>query len=228
MNTWRRYGRPLAVLVVLSATALLLLTAGPRVGLLVALARHPQRAVDAGGADSAAMALAGGAAWLVLGWLVMALGLTAAATIPGGTGRVARSVANVAVPRTLRRLTALALGLSLVTGAGVATAAVAEPGSPGTRGPAAALDLDWPTTPAPGAQPPAPSPVRGQPTVVEVAPGDSLWSIAARSLPPGSGAAQVAAEWPRWYAANRALIGPDPALIRPGQQLSVPVPRRSP
>ena len=33
---------------------------------------------------------------------------------------------------------------------------------------------------------------------------------------------QIAREWPRWYAANRALIGPNPHLIRVGQVLTVP------
>jgi hypothetical protein len=32
----------------------------------------------------------------------------------------------------------------------------------------------------------------------------------------------IAAAWPRWYAANRAVIGPDPGLIRPGQELMPP------
>jgi nucleoid-associated protein YgaU len=39
--------------------------------------------------------------------------------------------------------------------------------------------------------------------------GDTLWGIAG-------------ADWPRWYAANRALVGPDPDLIRPGQRLAPP------
>ncbi|WP_425600034.1 hypothetical protein [Ornithinimicrobium sufpigmenti] len=32
----------------------------------------------------------------------------------------------------------------------------------------------------------------------------------------------IAEEWPRWYAANRELIGPDPDLILPGQELRIP------
>ena len=52
--------------------------------------------------------------------------------------------------------------------------------------------------------------------------GDSLWSIAARQLGPGADAAQIAAAWPRWYAANRTVIGPDPDHIRPGQVLVPP------
>ncbi|MEO7981021.1 MAG: hypothetical protein ABI807_09045 [Sporichthyaceae bacterium] len=52
--------------------------------------------------------------------------------------------------------------------------------------------------------------------------GDSLWEIAARHLGADAGPAEVAAEWPRWYAANRAVIGGDPDLLRPGQRLAPP------
>ncbi|HEX6920564.1 MAG TPA: LysM domain-containing protein [Actinomycetes bacterium] len=52
--------------------------------------------------------------------------------------------------------------------------------------------------------------------------GDSLWDIAARHLGPDASAADIAAEWPRWYVANRSLVGPDPDLIRPGQRLRPP------
>jgi nucleoid-associated protein YgaU len=59
-------------------------------------------------------------------------------------------------------------------------------------------------------------------TTVTVRPGDSLWAIAARSLGPGSTNAEVAAEWPRWYALNRTRIGPDPDLLATGTVLTVP------
>jgi LysM domain len=47
-----------------------------------------------------------------------------------------------------------------------------------------------------------------------VAPGDTLSGIAA--------ALGVRGGWPALYAANRAVIGPDPALIRPGTVLAAP------
>jgi hypothetical protein len=65
------------------------------------------------------------------------------------------------------------------------------------------------------------SPARGGDAVVVVR-GDTLWDIAARHLGAGATPAAVAAEWPRWYAANRTLIGPDPGRILPGQRLAVP------
>jgi resuscitation-promoting factor RpfA len=52
--------------------------------------------------------------------------------------------------------------------------------------------------------------------------GDALWDIAARHLGVSATAADVAREWPRWYDANRAVIGDDPALIRPGELLVPP------
>ncbi|MCM3885663.1 LysM peptidoglycan-binding domain-containing protein, partial [Frankia sp. R82] len=52
--------------------------------------------------------------------------------------------------------------------------------------------------------------------------GDTLWSVAARALGPDATTEQIAAEWPRWWAANSAVIGPDPNVILPGQRLMPP------
>ena len=52
--------------------------------------------------------------------------------------------------------------------------------------------------------------------------GDTLWDIAARALGPHASDADIAACWPRWHAANRSTIGPDPDLILPGQLLRPP------
>ena len=52
--------------------------------------------------------------------------------------------------------------------------------------------------------------------------GDSLWDIAARHLGADASAAEIATEWPRWHAANAAVIGPDPDLLLPGQRLLPP------
>jgi resuscitation-promoting factor RpfA len=52
--------------------------------------------------------------------------------------------------------------------------------------------------------------------------GDALWDVAARHLGPNATAADIAREWPRWYAANRAVIGTDPNLLRPGEVLHAP------
>ncbi|MEV6286035.1 LysM domain-containing protein [Kribbella sp. NPDC051770] len=52
--------------------------------------------------------------------------------------------------------------------------------------------------------------------------GESLWSIAAAELGAGASDEAIAARWPEWYAANRAVIGADPDVLRPGQVLQTP------
>ncbi|HET7475582.1 MAG TPA: LysM domain-containing protein [Dermatophilaceae bacterium] len=69
-------------------------------------------------------------------------------------------------------------------------------------------------------RPPAPNTAALDTVVVRR--GDTLWDIAARYLGPGATAADIAAAWPRWHSANRAVIGPDPDLITPGLQLRPP------
>ncbi|KUM41665.1 LysM peptidoglycan-binding domain-containing protein [Arthrobacter sp. EpRS71] len=59
---------------------------------------------------------------------------------------------------------------------------------------------------------------------VVVKDGDSLWSIAASRLGPFATDLDVALTWPRWYSANRTVIGSDPAVLLPGQILQPPAP----
>lgn len=58
-------------------------------------------------------------------------------------------------------------------------------------------------------------------TEVVVRRGDSLWTLVGRHLHTADPAI-IAAQWPRWYAANLVLIGPDPDLLQVGQILHVP------
>ena len=62
----------------------------------------------------------------------------------------------------------------------------------------------------------------GQATAVTVLAGDTLWDIVATYLGPEASDVDVALEWPRWYAANRVLIGVSPDILLPGQILQVP------
>ncbi len=55
-----------------------------------------------------------------------------------------------------------------------------------------------------------------------VAPGDSLWRITATLLGPGASDLSISRAWPKLYTANAAAVGTDPALIHPGQVLTVP------
>ncbi|KNX37720.1 LysM peptidoglycan-binding domain-containing protein [Luteipulveratus halotolerans] len=52
--------------------------------------------------------------------------------------------------------------------------------------------------------------------------GDDLWSLVERHLGDDADAARVAEEWPRWYAANRVVIGADPNVLQVGQTLRIP------
>ncbi|MFF1251227.1 LysM peptidoglycan-binding domain-containing protein [Pseudarthrobacter sp. NPDC058329] len=57
---------------------------------------------------------------------------------------------------------------------------------------------------------------------VTVLAGDTLWDVAAHAMGPGASDVDIAMLWPRWYEANRALIGQDPDVLLPGQILQPP------
>lgn len=84
--------------------------------------------------------------------------------------------------------------------------------------------------PVPSSTPPAaarPSPVVPAPAAaVVVRAGDSLWSLAEASLRRAGTSEptdrQVAQAWPRWWAANREVVGDDPDLLLPGTVLRAP------
>jgi len=101
-----------------------------------------------------------------------------------------------------------------------ATTADATSGSP-------VSPIASPATPqaaTPPVDPAEPAPGSPEPRQVTVRPGDSLWALAAADLGPEASDAEIAAAWPRWYAANTATIGSDPEVILPGQTLDVPGP----
>lgn len=177
------------------------------------------------------------AVWLALGLLV-----TAASTLPGALGSAAERVSHLLLPAVLRRVLAGAAGLGVVLapvcasagaqtispgGPGVSTTASAPVPNPPTGTATLPAPL-WPTAAAEPATPSTPSTPRSRPAPVpdraRVAPGDSLWLIAAHRLGDAATAADVARYWPRVYAHNRAVVGDDPALIHPGQRLTLPVP----
>lgn len=97
-----------------------------------------------------------------------------------------------------------------------------SPADPPTPGTTAIPATGSQTVPEGTAAPAAPSDSASAPSGVTVRPGDSLWSIAARSLPDNTSAARVDAALREWYQANRDVIGDDPNLIRPGQYLTAP------
>lgn len=167
------------------------------------------------------------------------LGLTVAAgPLMGG---VALATPSASAPISLDRPAVVA---STSTGASPLPAADADP--PLTAAPAppaattgsAAPELDRPARHAFVASAPAPARARsdaggadlitagGRRSVADdgyvVRRGDTLWDVAARHLGPTASPADIAREWPQWYAANRAVIGTDPNLLRPGEVLHAP------
>lgn len=114
----------------------------------------------------------------------------------------------------------------------VASPATAQDTAPAPMRGSTAPDPGWAPTPPVRvvradesrlvARPPRPS--ASPEAAVTVHRGDTLWHIAARHLGPGASDAEIALEWPRWYAANSLLIGADPDRLLPGQQLQPPVP----
>jgi LysM repeat protein len=212
---------------------------------------HPAAWIDRVGTDAAGVAVFGCALWLAALWLGVGLAAALLTALPGLLGRVAGATARRLLPGLLVRITAGAAGLSVLAAPALAGASTPNitPGftpAPGASSTAPSWPLDHPQ---PGAavpwpsDPPASTPARpdsaltpaststststeqlASPNQITVRPGDSLWALAARSLPPGATAAQVAASWPALYAANRPQIGSNPALIHPGQILQASPP----
>jgi nucleoid-associated protein YgaU len=152
----------------------------------------------------AALAVRSGATagWALATSLIAAIGRTAAALRP----------------RVVVRLVGALIGFGV--------GATASP----TPAQASITTLVPPDRPAPRpGVPPSPAPVVAAATgTYLVRPGDTLWDIARRHLGPRAHAADVARAWPRWYAANRDQLGPDPSVIRPGTRLRVPGDRATP
>lgn len=184
--------------------------------------------------DAAAAAVLAPAVWLLLGWLGVVAALGGVAAGPGrGSASAGWLLARLA-PRVLRRTAAGLAGASLAAGAW-AGPAFADP-SPAPAPQATSFDWGPPAQPTSAARP-APAPQAapsagprnpaGEGAAITVRPGDCLWQIAAAALASTGAApstAEIAAAWPRWYAANKSVIGDDPGLIHPGQRLSPPAP----
>lgn len=207
---------------------------------------HPGRWLDAVGVDAAVGTLAAAALWLLAAWVIVGLVAALAGRLPGAAGALARRTAMIALPRALYRAAAGAAGLGIVLSPAVASAAAPHPGgTPGASSPVPAPLIptssvrvpqlpiahppDTSDTRSPDRHAPVPRPgtepvhALGQRTgTVTVRPGDSLWRIAAAHLGRAPSAARVAAAWPRWFGANRAVIGADPDLLLPGEVLHAP------
>jgi hypothetical protein len=226
--------RSIRLAAVAAADSVALLTMSPDWTQLATDLGAPHRWLARAGTDEAALTVAGAAVWCTALWLAIALCFTAAAALPGRCGALARAVGARLAPAVVMRAVAGVAGLSVLI-APVTAGAATRLGSP-AAGPAVPAP-SWPADPQHGRVRigwPTDRPVRADPrpaspaapadaeAAVRVQPGDSLWLIAARRLGPDASDAEIAAAWPRWYAANAHVIGDDPSLIRSGEVLRAP------
>ncbi len=135
------------------------------------------------------------------------------------------------LPHAVRRWVLVACGAALV--GGLLAPAHAEGGGPEPGRPDAAAALlvglpvpDRATTTTQWLGLLARPRERPAPQAVVVAAGDTLWGLAAGSLPAGADDAEIERRWREIYRANREAVGADPDLIRPGQRLLLPVDQR--
>ncbi len=203
-----------------------------------------------GTALTALVSLAAATGWT--GWCLTLLGTAAAHARAtrwtagwrtgwsgGGVARRRPDASRVSPPTVRlpwRRAAAVALGLTTL---GAATSVAAADGVAGSgqrcpagavaevtvrcdgSGSASATALPLDGLPLPDL-PEVTSPPRSLDALVRVRPGDSLWSLAAEHLGPAAPDPAVDRLWRRWYAANRAVVGPEPDLLLPGQLLRPP------
>jgi hypothetical protein len=219
------------IVFLVAGDAAALLTLRPHVGRLARHLAAPHAWLNQAGADRAVATLAAAGVWCAAGWLALGLTAAAAARLPGAAGRVGRVISCRVLPRAVAQLLAGSTGLTLLLAPATAGAAPAPPvPTPSWPvDPVAVVSVPAPSWPSdrdrPASAPAPPRPGHGE---VPVRPGDSLWSIARRRLDAPASDARIAQSWPRWYAANRATIGADPGLIRPGQLLRPPHPVAAP
>jgi LysM domain len=192
---------------------------------------RPTSGIESGSPDEAIVAGCAWLAWLLGGYLAVAVAASAAAHLMGSAGTAAGWLSRIA-PRSIRRLVDAAVTFSAaaaVLGSSASAQAAPAPvthvaaGQPAHSATGSALD--WPglaATVQQHRQSPAPPDEQRSRDAVVVQAGDTLWSIAARHLGPHASGAAITAAWHDWYAANRAVIGTNPSLIQPGQRLSPP------
>jgi nucleoid-associated protein YgaU len=161
------------------------------------------------------------AARVLVGALIVTGVAGAAIPAAADTARPAIPAATAADPLPdLDRPTATGAA-SPISPSNAPASAAPEPATAATSpGPTRRDDTGMPDRPRPSEAAPA-DPDRSP---VTVTPGDTLWDIAAAHLGRDATNSDIATEWPRWYAENRAVIGADPDRIFPGQRLLPPSP----
>ncbi|MEG9225286.1 LysM peptidoglycan-binding domain-containing protein [Aeromicrobium sp. Sec7.5] len=154
----------------------------------------------------AVLALAGLSLWLLVATALIGLALRT------GTGLgLARRIAPAWLATTL------STGALLLAPAAHATPADLDGLPLPDRAPAVAASgptVEEISRPAPPGAPAA---------TVTVRAGDCLWDLATRHAPAAASDREVARLTRVWHEANRAVIGADPDVLRPGQVLTIPV-----
>ncbi|HEY9413000.1 MAG TPA: hypothetical protein VIP77_25725 [Jiangellaceae bacterium] len=190
-------------------------------------------------------------AWAGCVWIASVVALVAVTAAPGVAGRIAARWSAALVPGLARHAVRSALGFAALAAPIAASAPMAAStpvaaASPVAAVPVSAMHIAGAHAVATGESSPRPLPDVGRPPVrppgdaaqvtdppdhapagdtavlITVEPGDSLWAIAEHHLGPRATDHRIAAEWPRWFAANRDEIGPDPDHIVPGTMLRAP------
>lgn len=159
---------------------------------------------------------------LLLGWWVLGVSIATWSQLAPRACRV-HALALRLSPPLARRTVVTLLGTALAVGAAAPVAALERPRphlDPSARSDLAGWSADRPAAPVAVSTPEA----GGRDSLVVVRTGDTLWDIAAHALGPGAGPGSVDRAWRRWYAVNRAVVGPDPDLLRPGLHLRAPDP----
>jgi nucleoid-associated protein YgaU len=147
------------------------------------------------------------------GWLLLAIGLSVLAVGSSRLAITADVASRLLVPAWWRRSVCWALGGVVAALPLTAAGASAVPsGNDDTAGAPELSGLPFPDRPV----------GHLAPRHIVVAQGDTLWSIAAAHLDAPATDEHIAAAWPRWYRANRGVIGPDPDLILPDTLLRRP------
>ncbi|AYY12072.1 hypothetical protein EF847_04450 [Actinobacteria bacterium YIM 96077] len=217
-------------------SAAVLASAGSAFGLLSWLAGRSLAATHSGSAtfDELVGTAAALGAWALSGWVTVCVTMAVLAAVPGWLGHVAARAQRSITPAATRRLLHASLGLATVAASGAISTAHATPvlvAAPpamtactgGSSPPSPLPDVGRPAvSPPPAAEQDRPDKPRDTPEPVPVRPGDTLWDIVDEHIGPEATPSDVAREWPRWHAANRAVIGADPDLIHPGQRLVPP------
>jgi hypothetical protein len=170
---------------------------GAATALAQALTTTTPATTDAALVQLCLLALAVALAW---GWLQAVAALVQAWR--GSAGAAPRGV--------VRRLVLAACGVAAVS----VLAGPAADAAPGHPDPDVLTGLPLPER--------ASGPAHAAARTVLVHDGDTLWSLAAAELGPRATTAEVTDRWRLVYRRNRAVIGADPDLIRPGQLLRLP------